>query len=217
MLRRVRCPIGPYFTEKKGYPTSPKTIGEMIRKRRLDLGLLQREATEQLGCDKMTIVNWERGHTTPQVAHMARVIAFLGFNPIDAGATIAERLVNFRKTRGITQKAFASRIGIDQGTLGKWKRGKRKPMGLFLSAVLEAMDEKVAQSVASAVLPTDPCFTATWPIRLLEYRKVHGLSQEQLAAKIGVAQTTVARWESGERQPAGLRLKALMAELSGSR
>lgn len=64
-LRRVRCPIGCYFTEKKGYPANPKTIGEMIRKHRLDLGLLQREVAERIGCDKMTMVNWEKGHRMP--------------------------------------------------------------------------------------------------------------------------------------------------------
>jgi hypothetical protein len=35
-IQVVRCPVGPHFTEMKGYPASPKTIEEMIRKRRLD-------------------------------------------------------------------------------------------------------------------------------------------------------------------------------------
>ena len=33
-LRGMRCPWGPYATEKKGYPATPKTLGEEIRKRR---------------------------------------------------------------------------------------------------------------------------------------------------------------------------------------
>jgi hypothetical protein len=40
-LHTVLCLISPYFTAMKGYPASPKTIGEMIRKRRLDLDLRQ--------------------------------------------------------------------------------------------------------------------------------------------------------------------------------
>ncbi len=80
-LRRVRCPIGPYFTEKNGYPTSPKTIGEMIRKRRLDLGLRQAEAAKTIGCDKMTVVNWEKGHRAPRINHLSGVVKFLGFDP----------------------------------------------------------------------------------------------------------------------------------------
>lgn len=134
-IRRVRCAQGPYFTETKSYPASPKTIGEMIRKRRLDLGLLQREAAKRIGCDQMTMVNWERGHTTPQVAHMAQIVAFLGFNPIQVGTSMAERFVNFRKSRGITQNAFAAQIGVDQSTLAKWERGERQPIGKYLDRV----------------------------------------------------------------------------------
>ena len=62
-LRRVRCPHGPYFTEKTGCPASPKTVGEMIRKRRLDLGLRQKDVAEIIGCDTMTVLNWEKSHT----------------------------------------------------------------------------------------------------------------------------------------------------------
>lgn len=113
----------------------------MVRKRRLDLGLLQREAAERIGCDKMTMVNWERGHTRPQVARMAQIVAFLGFNPIDAGTTLGEHLVNFRKGRGMTQEAFAAQIGVNQSTLAKWERGEREPKGRFLDDIRAACPE----------------------------------------------------------------------------
>jgi len=38
-LHRVRCLVTPYLTEKTGYPASSKTIGDVIRKGRLDPGL----------------------------------------------------------------------------------------------------------------------------------------------------------------------------------
>jgi transcriptional regulator with XRE-family HTH domain len=87
-LRVVRCPIGPYFTEKKGYPTSPKTIGEMIRKRRLDLGLRQLDVANIICCDEMSVVNWEKNHTAPRVNHLAAIVRFLGFNPFQDGDTM---------------------------------------------------------------------------------------------------------------------------------
>src|SRR5258706_6878689 len=61
-LQRKRCPQGSHFRKMTGYPTSPKTIGEMIRKRRLDLKLRQIDVARQIGCDQLTIVNWERNH-----------------------------------------------------------------------------------------------------------------------------------------------------------
>ena len=77
-LHGVRCPHGPYFTQVKSYPSNPKTIGEAIRKRRLDLGLRQIDLAKIVGCNEMTIVNWEKGHTRPRTNKMFDVGAFLG-------------------------------------------------------------------------------------------------------------------------------------------
>ena len=35
----------------------------MIRKRRLDLGLRQIDAAKMIGCEEMSVVNWEKGAT----------------------------------------------------------------------------------------------------------------------------------------------------------
>jgi transcriptional regulator with XRE-family HTH domain len=108
----------------------------MIRKRRLDLGLRQADVAEIIGCDTMTVVNWEKSHTAfPQINHMAGVVRFLGFDPMPTGATLAERLVNFRTSQGKTQKAFAAELGVDPSTLAKWERGERQPLGKYLDRV----------------------------------------------------------------------------------
>lgn len=126
-LRGLRCEQGPYFREHAGYPDSPKTIGEAIRKRRLDLKLLQKEVARTIGCTTLTLVNWEKGHTAPSVNHMAGVVRFLGFNPLSEGDSLAQKLVHHRKALGTTQTRFAAQIGVDPGTLGKWERGERHP------------------------------------------------------------------------------------------
>jgi hypothetical protein len=77
-LRGVRCPRGPYFARVKGYPSDPKTIGEAIRKRRLDLGLRQIAVATVLGCNEMTVVNWEKGYTRPRPNKMSDIGTFLG-------------------------------------------------------------------------------------------------------------------------------------------
>ena len=88
-LRGVRCPQGLHFKRIKGYPGNPTAIGEMIRRRRLDLNLRQKDVAEIIGCNEMTVVNWEKGHSQPRINHMARVAKFLGFNPIPKGDTPA--------------------------------------------------------------------------------------------------------------------------------
>ena len=77
MLHVVRCPHGPYFIQVKGYPANPKTIGEAIRKRRLDLSLRQIDVAEIIGFDEITVVNSEKGRCTPHIKHMPCIFRFL--------------------------------------------------------------------------------------------------------------------------------------------
>ena len=80
-LHGVRCPIGPYLAKVKGYPAKPRTIGEAIRKRRLDLGLRQIDVAKIINCDQMSVVNWEKGHTHPRINKLAGVERFLNDGP----------------------------------------------------------------------------------------------------------------------------------------
>lgn len=41
----------------------------------------------------------------------------------------------------------------------------------------------------------------TFGERLKELRKVHGLSQMELAVKIGISQSAIAKWELGKTEP----------------
>ena len=65
----------------KGYPLEPKTLGDHIRKHRMDLKLFQHQVAEQLGVDKSTIHNWERNFNTPDTRLVPRIIEFLGYSP----------------------------------------------------------------------------------------------------------------------------------------
>jgi DNA-binding XRE family transcriptional regulator len=47
------------------YPKNPKTLGEYIRKWRMEKGLFQKDLANMIGVDETTIVNWEKGKTKP--------------------------------------------------------------------------------------------------------------------------------------------------------
>ena len=57
-------------------------MNEAIRKPRLDLGLRQIDVAKIIGCDELTVVNWEKGLRTSPVNHLARIVRFLGYNPL---------------------------------------------------------------------------------------------------------------------------------------
>jgi transcriptional regulator with XRE-family HTH domain len=61
----------------KAYPKEVKTIGDAIRKRRLDLGLRQQDVARIIGCDQMSVLNWEKGYNKPTINRMWGIVRFL--------------------------------------------------------------------------------------------------------------------------------------------
>jgi ribosome-binding protein aMBF1 (putative translation factor) len=61
-----------------GYPMGPKTMGERLKKKRLDMGLYQKDVAEIIGVDVNTITLWEKGRCEPCKGCMKRVEGFLG-------------------------------------------------------------------------------------------------------------------------------------------
>jgi DNA-binding XRE family transcriptional regulator len=49
------------------YPKTLVTLGDHLRKRRLDVGLFQKDVAVAIGVDTMTICNWEKGRTEPEL------------------------------------------------------------------------------------------------------------------------------------------------------
>ena len=55
-----------------------QTLGERIKKWRLERGLFQVDLAKRIGVDKMTIVNWEKGRTKPIKQYLERLEKILG-------------------------------------------------------------------------------------------------------------------------------------------
>ena len=115
------------------YPKKLETWGDHLRKRRLDLNLLQKEVARRLGVDQATVWNWERNRYPPRFRYLPKIIEFLGYVPqYSKTGTLAERLVTSRRLLGISQKVLARLLEVDQSTLAKWEQGRRKPKGVYL-------------------------------------------------------------------------------------
>jgi transcriptional regulator with XRE-family HTH domain len=111
-------------------------LGDHLRKRRIDLKLLQSQVALILGVEEVTIWNWENNRSSPQLHYIPRIIKFLGYTPFDnQDKTIGEKIVNARCLLGITQKELANRLSVDPGTLGRWERGKGQPKKRHLATL----------------------------------------------------------------------------------
>jgi len=120
------------------YPQTLKTLGDHLRKRRLDLKLLQKQVALLLEVEEATIWNWENNRTSPELHYIPRIIRFLGYVPFDRQAdTLGEKIVNYRRLSGITQKELANRLGIDSTTLGRWERNKGRPLKRLLKKLTD--------------------------------------------------------------------------------
>ncbi len=103
-----------------------RTLGDHIRRRRLDLGQGQRILAASLGVSAETIAAWELGRSRPRARHLAGLIRFLGYDPEPAGERLADRVRALRRRLGLTQRGLAARLGLDERTVRDLERGRRK-------------------------------------------------------------------------------------------
>src|SRR5208282_2767787 len=96
------------------WPVEPKTLGEHLRKRRGELGLRQKDVADQLGVNENTVVGWERGKT-PVDRHLPLVISFLGLDPCPTPRSLGQQLRSKRGAFGLSCKAAAKLLGVDEG------------------------------------------------------------------------------------------------------
>ena len=95
-------------------------LGDHLRQRRLDLGLLQRDVAEKLQVNQMTVCHWETNRTSPQLRFIPSIVAFLGYSPYHPQSdSLGKRICTRRQVLGISQKKLAVLLGIDPSTLGR--------------------------------------------------------------------------------------------------
>ena len=80
-IQAMRCSYPHLWKCAQTVSMQPKTLGEHIRKRRIEKHLLQAELAKLLGVDRVSVQNWERGIHEPNSKIIGKIIGFLGYNP----------------------------------------------------------------------------------------------------------------------------------------
>jgi transcriptional regulator with XRE-family HTH domain len=124
-------------------------LGEHPRKKRLELGLLQRELANQIGVSPWTRINRENRHTEPSIGSILAIIQFLGFNPSPESSDLEKHLLAKRREMGWSIQAVARAIGVDRSTWKRWECGQPIIYRRHRIAVASVCDIK------SEVLETD--------------------------------------------------------------
>lgn len=121
-------------------------------------------------------------------------------------------LTDLLKREGFTQREFGERLGVVQTAVSNWCNGANRPsiskiremakvLGVSLEELLDAMEETQKKEEAMEVSSAS----------IARFRKEHHYTQEYLAELLGVAQSTVAGWETGRSSPSMKRIIALAA------
>ena len=126
-IKALRHPCPNYWITTQAYPAVPKTIGDHIRKRRLELHILQKPLAERLGVNIETLKIWERGAAMPMIRHLPAVIEFLGIDPEPEPAALPERIAFGRRKLGWTQEKLAKAVGLNVSTILRWESGASIP------------------------------------------------------------------------------------------
>ncbi len=113
-----------------------RTLGEHIRKRRLDLGLLQIEVARIIGVTESTVWNWEHG-TEPEIRHMPKIIEFLGYVPFDCPDDLIGKLQYFKLVNGLSYERLGKVMGKDPEQLEDWLSRRVKPCGMNTARIVE--------------------------------------------------------------------------------
>ena len=103
--------------------------------------------------------------------------------------TLGLELRRWRMDRELSQVKLAGLLGVSKSTVENWELGETEParerlsaIGQLLGRVVEAPGAGLAEQVAT-------------------YRRAAGLTRTALARQLGVMETTLLRWERGERLP----------------
>ena len=130
---------------------NPVTFGQHLRKRRLELGLFQREVAERLAVDPHSVTEWEKDHKEPSIRFWPAIIAFLGYDPHPEPRTLRERLQATYRALGLSRKHASRELSIDENTLQRYEEGRSEPKSTRLRQLIATFLERGVAARGKAV------------------------------------------------------------------
>jgi DNA-binding transcriptional regulator YiaG len=196
---------------------SPATLKHL--RERFDV--TQHELARLLEVSPVTVTAWETGKSHPRSANLAQVAALgekdqaaidtaLGRQRVpDVSAADIKRL---RKGLGLTQTVMAKLIGVSAAAVTAWETGKATPSRESRRALGQLAERPRAEvdaqlNRAGLVAPARAALSGE---QIRELRAAAGMSQRDLARKLGVSVNSVCNWETGRTKPRRASIKKIL-------
>ena len=104
------------------------------------MGLNRKLAAGQIGVNPESLKNWEGGKTEPAVGFYPRLIAYLGYNPLPEGQSRGQRIRRERISCGLSRKALADSVGVDEATIKRMEENVKGMAGRAIRAICDKLD-----------------------------------------------------------------------------
>jgi DNA-binding XRE family transcriptional regulator len=127
------------------------TLGDHLRKTRLDRNLSQPKVAKILNVSDETILSWEKNKTKPSPKDASKIIQFLGYFPFKWEHECLFTNVNYaRMIAGHTLKEMANEIGCDPTTLSKHRLSNMLSKG----ETIEKIEKYLRNNLALNLFPS---------------------------------------------------------------
>ena len=115
---------------------------------------------------------------------------------------LGHRIRDLRKKKGLSQLSFAADIDAPQSTVALWETGRCYPRLESLGRLEKAFDVPVSALLLESGIPKGVPTEQEIGKRILAWRKLRGMTLQQLADKAGVGLTTIHNLETVVRENA---------------
>ena len=190
-------------------------LAASIRTKRAESLMTREDLAEHLGVSSATIASWERG-TVPSNKSHGRIDKWLA-EPIPdwvriltADGLIGQRVKTHRIACDMTQADLAEHLGVSTTVVGSWERGNSIPTMQKGRQLANWLTEPASAVRAKTSINTD------LGERIQAKRMMLGISQSELARRLGIDKKSIREWEYGRLAPSKTRVQTLIEWLNGS-
>ncbi|MBS1586035.1 MAG: transcriptional regulator [Bacteroidetes bacterium] len=121
---------------------NPTSIGQHIKRRRLEQNLKQGEVAMLIGVSEDCITLWENERNRPQINHYPKIIQFLRYNPfVTETETLGGKIKKYRFENGLSIKKLAQMLDIEDRTLTNWENNFVAPISVKCQKLKELIQE----------------------------------------------------------------------------
>ena len=188
-------------------------LGERIAELRKGSGMTQEDLAEALNISRSTLAGYEAENKKPSFDVTLRIAKHFGVTTdyllgVDGGEkNMKNRLKELREENGMKQSELGKLLNVQDAAISKYESGDIPLTGEKIIQLaeyfgvttdyllgLEGRDSMEIKEKSNEIAQRTGR-------NIKKLREQNGLTQQELAVRVDVAQVTVANWESGRRKP----------------